>query len=107
DQAVVAQATRADLGDFGLRLPEGLGLLPRVVGETPAHLSAELVVMPGGWIHPGALLEDDHCKAGGRELLGHDATGGTGTDDDEIHRLRRAEAGTPAEAPHHPIPFGS
>jgi hypothetical protein len=34
---------------------------------------------------PAALFEDYHRKSRGRQLLGHDASGGPGTDDDEIN----------------------
>jgi hypothetical protein len=40
---------------------------------------------------PAALLQDHDAEARGRELLGHDAAGGSGADHDEVDLLLRRE----------------
>ena len=68
-------------------------LRQRVVGELDLIGRAELVVIEVGGGQPRPLLEHDDGEARRRQLLGEDAAGGAGADDDEIDECRSARTG--------------
>jgi len=69
--------------------PERLRLERRDVGELVAFGHEELVVLEVGLSKVRALLEHQHAKSTARELASHDAAGGAGADNDEVHVVGR------------------
>ena len=70
----------------GVRLPHGIGH-QTIRGAWRVHIE-ELVLVVVLFVPVrarAALLQHHHRKAGHRQLLGHDAPGGSGTDDDKIN----------------------
>jgi hypothetical protein len=62
-------------------------LCQRIVGELGLIGRAELVVVEVGDGQPRPLLEHDDGEPRRRQLLGEDAAGGAGPDDDEIDEV--------------------
>src|SRR2546422_391649 len=74
-------------------LAERLRLFDRVIGEIALEKRFELVMLELLRPEPWSLLQDHDGETGGRELFGHDSTGGTRADDYEIHGLSGGETG--------------
>jgi hypothetical protein len=72
--------------------PEGLRLPGPVVHQPTLDQVPQLIVVELFGLDPGSLFQHDHGEPGHRQLLGHDAPGGAGTDHHEIDRVRLGEA---------------
>ncbi len=76
---------------FLVGLAEGVALLlgithqAIVIAKIPLQPLVLVVLLLAAELSPTALLQDDHGKAGRRQLFRHNAAGGSGADDNEVN----------------------
>ena len=68
----------------GIALLHGVAHQAVFVGEIALQPLVLVVFVLAAVLAPVTLLENDHRKAGHRQLLGHDAAGGSRTDDNVV-----------------------
>ena len=81
----ITQRRVAHYGGFILGFSEGLWMtLAPIPFELKIMLDRPFIVREIGCLQMGSLLQDYYRKSSHRQFLRHDATGGTGTHNDEI-----------------------
>ena len=82
---------------------EGLRLEIGSIAECALEQILELIVLEVLRLEARSLFKDQYREPGGRQLLGHHATRGPRTHDEEIHRVALFES----DARHRPISSAS
>ena len=68
----------------GIALARGVAHQTVVVAEIELQPLVFVVFVLAAVLAPASLLQHDHRKTGNRQLFGHDAAAGAGSDDDEV-----------------------